>query len=82
MTYLYECTNHSMLFMSHGVSGVGGSNPLMPTKHSFRNQPVAVGFFMPVIGYRHCPADHGRTSQPVGGRQRSITRRCGTTARS
>ncbi len=33
----------------HGVSGVGGSNPLVPTKIPLKNQPLRAGFFMPAI---------------------------------
>ena len=33
----------------HGVSGVGGSNPLVPTKKPQKNQPLKAGFFMPEI---------------------------------
>jgi len=29
--------------------GVGGSNPLVPTKKPLKNQPLKAGFFMPEI---------------------------------
>ncbi|QEU15125.1 hypothetical protein FOB50_12630 [Enterobacter hormaechei] len=32
----------------HGVSGVGGSNPLVPTKTTQKNQPLMAGFLLPV----------------------------------
>lgn len=31
------------------MSGVGGSNPLVPTKIPLKNQPLRAGFFMPAI---------------------------------
>ncbi|EKN4935295.1 hypothetical protein DVP09_07175 [Yersinia enterocolitica] len=34
------------------MSGVGGSNPLMPTKYPKENQSVRVGFFVCGIGDR------------------------------
>ncbi|APH85280.1 hypothetical protein LFZ18_11340 [Salmonella enterica subsp. enterica serovar Itami str. SA20014991] len=33
-------------YRQHGVSGVGGSNPLVPTKIPLKNQPVRAVFFM------------------------------------
>ncbi len=36
-------------YRQHGVSGVGGSNPLVPTKIPLKNQPLRAGFFMPAI---------------------------------
>ncbi len=38
-----------MVACCHGVSGVGGSNPLVPTKILLKNQPLTAGFFMPEI---------------------------------
>ncbi|RSB18563.1 hypothetical protein EGK65_02330 [Citrobacter farmeri] len=44
---------HIAAFMTvtlrHGVLGVGGSNPLVPTKIPLKNQPFTAGFFMPEI---------------------------------
>ena len=33
-----------MVARRHGVSGVGGSNPLVPTRNSFKNQPLRLVF--------------------------------------
>ncbi|PWU37027.1 hypothetical protein C7R95_17445 [Enterobacter hormaechei] len=32
----------------HGGSGGGGSNPLLPTKTTQKNQPLMAGFLLPV----------------------------------
>ncbi|CRH30067.1 hypothetical protein BN1182_BP_00590, partial [Pantoea ananatis] len=38
-----------MVAHCHGVSGVGGSNPLVPTKLSLKKQPVTAAFLLPEI---------------------------------
>ncbi|HAS1764209.1 TPA: hypothetical protein I4G43_02875 [Enterobacter hormaechei subsp. hoffmannii] len=48
----------SILRRCHGVSGVGGSNPLVPTKTTQKNQPLMAGFLLPVFACTMLSASH------------------------